>query len=172
MVDAVVGFLNSVKEDPQFSDDLYVTTGTMFTDEEVTNVWLDYETGLPPQDPFVWFFAEPNGGTVENCAQVWIKEESTGKTSGFNDPTCSSPPVACQDIGKVTLTFRGYTLLFSEKFRQKKDYLGLCRQSAIDTTYSMARGDVNKKRFFSGNRGWKLYWEQNTYSIMRTSIQT
>ena len=64
-----------------YARDLLVTTGTMFTDEKVTNVWLDVETGLPPQDPFVWFFAEPNSGTVENCAQVWIKEGSTGKTS-------------------------------------------------------------------------------------------
>ena len=31
----------------------------------------------------------------------------------------------------------------------------------MDQTFTMANGDINEKRFFSGNFGWKIYWESS-----------
>ena len=38
---------------------------------------------------------------------------------------------------------------------------GLCSETAMDTFYTMVNGDVGLKRFFSGNFGWKIYWEKS-----------
>ena len=105
---ALVDFLWSVKEGPQFTQDQFISTGTMYTDEKVTNVWRHYETGQPPEDPLSWYFGEPNGGKVENCAQLWTRIDSGKKGSGFNDASCTEKvPVACEDVGLVKLTLRG-----------------------------------------------------------------
>ena len=115
-VQEVVKFLFSVKDDVQFSDSQDISTGTMYTDHEVTNVWREFETGQPPLDPFQWFYAEPNGGLVENCAEIWAKEEGNKRSSGFNDESCASArPTACQDIGLVKLTLRGKLEVFPSK---------------------------------------------------------
>ena len=108
-VAAVSSFLYSILDDPAFSETSWVSTGTMFTDEDVTNVWVDYETGNLPEDKFSWFFGEPNGGNVENCAELWGKAEADGgKTNGFNDIACSRPvQTACEDVGSVKLMLRG-----------------------------------------------------------------
>ena len=31
----------------------------------------------------------------------------------------------------------------------------------MDKLYTMVNGDINKKRFFSGNFGWKIHWESS-----------
>ena len=63
-VAAVSNFLYSILDDPAFSETSWVSTGTMFTDEDVTNVWVNHETGNLPKDKFSWFFEEPNGGNA------------------------------------------------------------------------------------------------------------
>ena len=108
--DEVAAYLGTIKDDPAWTENLDVTTYTMFTDEEEFNVWKNYETGELPQDPLDWAFAEPNGGMVENCAQVRInKDEETGRWVGsYNDRSCTDPiAVACQGIGEVLITLRG-----------------------------------------------------------------
>jgi len=37
--------------------------------------------------------------------------------------------------------------------------VGLCSLTYMDQTYTMVNGDINKKRYFSGNQGWKIYWD-------------
>ena len=110
--DEVVAYLATIKEDPAWTENLAVTTYTMLTDEEEFNVWKNYETGELPEDPLNWAFGEPNGGMVENCAQIWISKDEQGRWVGsYNDQTCTKPtPVACQDIGEVLLTLRGIVL--------------------------------------------------------------
>ena len=107
----MVAFLGSIKDDPAWDDDLFVTTFTMFTDEEEFNVWRNYETGEEPEDPLDWSFGEPNGGMVENCAQIWVNpdpDDSGNWVGSFNDGTCFYPvAVACEGVEKVVLTFRG-----------------------------------------------------------------
>ena len=39
---------------------------------------------------------------------------------------------------------------------------GLCAETAMDTFYTMVNGDMGLKRFFSGNFGWKIYWETSS----------
>ena len=109
-VAAVSNFLYSILDDPAFSETSWVSTGTMFTDEDVTNVWVNHETGNLPKDKFSWFFGEPNGGNVENCAELWGKAEADGrKTNGFNDIACSRPvQTACEDVGLVKILLRGH----------------------------------------------------------------
>ena len=51
--------------------------------------------------------------------------------------------IACEDVGDIVIKFRG-----------------ICRFSLIDNTYTMVEGDMNKKRFFVGNTGWKIYWDE------------
>ena len=109
-LNADVDYLRSLKEDTAWNihaEDL--TTYTMLTDEEQFNVWKNYETGELPEYPLVWNFGEPNGGMVENCAQIWIKKNAEGEWTGtFNDQTCTKPvPVACEGVGEVVLTLRG-----------------------------------------------------------------
>ena len=107
-VKALVDFLWSVKEDPLSTPGQYMTTVTMYTDEKVTNVWRHHQTGLPPKDPLNFYFGEPNGGEVENCAQLWTRIDSGKKGSGFNDGSCTQKvSVACEDVGLVKLTLRG-----------------------------------------------------------------
>ena len=36
----------------------------------------------------------------------------------------------------------------------------------MDKVYTMVNGDKNQKRFFSGNFGWKIYWE-NTIQVYK-----
>ena len=116
-LNAVVDYLLSLKEDTAWSihaEDL--TTYTMLTDEEQFNVWKNYETGELPEYPLVWNFGEPNGGMVENCAQIWIKKNAEGEWTGtFNDQTCTKPvPVACEGVGEVVLTLRGIGLGYKQ----------------------------------------------------------
>lgn len=109
-VEDLVDFLISIKEDPLYLTEGFMRTVSMFTDEETTNVWSHHETGLLPQDAFKWFYAEPNGGKVENCAELWVKEDASngGYVSGFNDNSCSEPlPVACQDLQASRFLLRG-----------------------------------------------------------------
>ena len=80
-VKALVNYMWSVSEDPHFTQGLFIRTNTMYTDENMTNVWRHYETGQPPKDPLNWYFGEPNGGKVENCAQLWILKDSGQKGS-------------------------------------------------------------------------------------------
>ena len=157
----MVAYLGSIKDDPAWTNGMEVSTHTMFTDEEKFNVWRNYETGELPEDPLEWAFAEPNGGMVENCAQIWINQDENGNWVGmYNDAACSSPrSVACEGIGEVVLTFRGeicMTIIAS-----KRPLIGLCSLTAMDQTYTMVNGDINEKRFFSGNFGWKIYWESS-----------
>ena len=118
----VAAYLGTIKDDPAWTENLDVTSYTMFTDEEEFNVWKNYETGELPEDPLVWAFAEPNGGMVENCAQVWINKDEKGKWVGsYNDQTCTKPvAVACQGIGEVLLTLRGiYVAILLTSFISK-----------------------------------------------------
>ena len=134
--DEVATFLGTIKDDPSWSENMDVTTYTMFTDEKEFNVWKNYETGELPQDPLNWNFAEPNGGMVENCAQVWInKDEDTGRWVGsYNDQTCTKPaPVACQGIGAVLLTLRGRII----KEGLNKAFVGLGSCDNVQTKRSI-----------------------------------
>ena len=157
----VVAYLGSIKDDPAWTKGMEVSTYTMFTDEEKFNVWKNYETGELPKDPLEWAFAEPNGGMVENCAQIWINQDENGNWVGmYNDAACSNPrSVACEGIGEVVLTFRGEICMTI--FATKRPLIGLCSLTAMDQTYTMVNGDINEKRFFSGNFGWKIYWESS-----------
>ena len=42
--------------------------------------------------------------------------------------------------------------------------VGLCSKTLMDKVYTMVNGDKNQKRFFSGNFGWQIYWE-NTLQV-------
>ena len=150
-VNSVAAFLGKIVENPKYDETSSISTYTMYTDEKEFNVWRHRETGKLPVDPLEWNIWEPNGGMVENCAELRIVlvEPSDGEESkyiaAFNDFTCSNPiPVACEDIGELLLKFRG-----------------ICRYSIIDTTYSMIEGDKNKKRFLAGNTGWMIFWDSN-----------
>ena len=145
--DAIVDFLGkNVKENPKFDDSIYISTYTMYNDEEEYNVWRHAETGKLPEDPLIWNSGEPNGDMVENCAELRFagkSEDGTKFVGGFNDYRCDNKiPVLCEGIGDVVVRFRG-----------------ICKFSLIDTTYTMLDGDINGKRFFGGNTGWKIYWD-------------
>ena len=86
---------------------------------------------------------EPNGGMVENCAQLVNIEESGGLVL-YNDLACyrQDQPHICQDIGEIVITIRG-----------------ICKNSLMDTSFSMVEGDINGKRFFAGTTGWKIFWD-------------
>ena len=59
------------------------------------------------------------------------------------DAPCSAIfPVVCEDVGEIVIKLRG-----------------MCKHSKIDTTYTMVEGDTNKKRFFAGKTGWKIFWD-------------
>ena len=105
----VVDFLGFVKEDPAWNKGLDITTYSKFTDEGEFNVWKDYITGEKPKDPLSWNFGEPNGGMIENCAQIWTRKDGNGKWVGsFNDFDCNRPmAVACEGVGEVLLILRG-----------------------------------------------------------------
>ena len=105
----VTSYLGGLKDDPAWSSTLDTRTYTMFTDEQQFNVWRDFETGELPEDPLVWGFGEPNGGNVENCADLMTVSDKKGGWMGrFNDDSCDQPrPVACQGIGNIILTLRG-----------------------------------------------------------------
>ena len=109
--DNVVQFMGGIREDPAFTKDMWITTHTLYTDKDEFNVWRNRETGELPEFDFKWGYAEPNGGMIENCAEVRILEmkNEDGQWVGyFNDMTCTSPiRQTCQDIGEVTLTLRG-----------------------------------------------------------------
>ena len=144
---AVAAFLGTrIKENPKYDDSIDARTYSSFTDEEELNVWVDFHTGKPAEDPLNWNGAEPNGGMVENCNNLLAEKDQQGKyLATYIDVTCPWPVAnVCEDIGDVIIKFRG-----------------LCKASLIDTTYIMVEGDVNKKRFFAGNTGWRIYWDDD-----------
>ena len=148
-VNAVVTFLGeNIKENPKYDESISISTYTMYTDEKEFNVWRHRETDELPTDPLIWNVGEPNGGMVENCAQLLVQssvDDESKYIATFNDFTCTNPvPVACEDIGDILLKFRG-----------------ICKYSLIDTTYTMIEGDKNKKRFFAGNTGWRIFWDND-----------
>ena len=118
-----------------------------YTDAAEFNVWRHYETGELPDEPLIWNEAEPNGGMVENCAQLVVKEERAKRTVLYNDLTCtykgSSARTVCQDMKEIVVKLRG-----------------MCKYSRIDTTFSMIEGEINQKRYFSGNTGWRIFWDK------------
>ena len=158
-VNEVVTFLGkNVKENPKF-DDNYDALATImwYTDEKEFNVWRHYETGELPLDPIMWNIGEPNGAMVENCAILLVKP-STQDESKYNafgiDVTCGHDfPLVCENIGELSLKLRG-----------------ICKNSLIDTSYAMIEGATNKKRYFAGNTGWKIYWD-NSGELWRLSNQ-
>ena len=114
-INEILDWLVSMKEDPEFYENMKMDIHTMFNDEEHPNVWKNYETNNLPQDPFDWNFGEPNGGAMENCAQLLVKRNPEisnpikwiGK---FNDIPCSQLlPVACEHVVKV-FTLRDNTM--------------------------------------------------------------
>ena len=108
--DSVVSFMAGVRDDSAWTEDLWVTTFTTFTDDDEFNVWKDYETGKVRETPFNWGFGEPNGGMIENCAEIRISDkDSEGNRYGYlNDLACTNIiGVTCEDIGDVVLTLRG-----------------------------------------------------------------
>ena len=146
---AIGDFLGKeIKLNEKYDEDIQTSTYTMYTDKREFNVWRHFETEELPIDPLVFNGGEPNGGMVENCAQLMIQpslEDKTKFSAIFNDLTCKTPlSIACEGVGDILIKFRG-----------------ICRYSLIDTTYTMVEGDMNKKRFFAGNTGWKIYWEED-----------
>jgi hypothetical protein len=138
---SAVNFLaKDIMENPKYSKVSWMNPYSMYTDEKELNVWRHYETGELPTDPLIMNSREPNGGMVENCAQLVVPPTEAAR---FNDNTCEAPTVvACEDIGGIVIKFRG-----------------ICKYSLIDTTYSMVEGDLNEKRFFAGNTGWRIFWD-------------
>jgi hypothetical protein len=144
---SVVNFLDEdIMDNPKYSEVELMRPYTMYTDSKEFSVWRHYETGELPTEPLVWDSGEPNGGMVENCAQLVVTGEKAKRAVAFNDNTCEAPMiVACEDIGDVVIKFRG-----------------ICKSSLIDTTYLMVEGDVNQKRFFAGNTGWRIFWDADS----------
>ena len=140
-------FGKEIELNPKYDDTVRSSTYTMYTDKREFNVWRHFETEELPKDALVFNGGEPNGGMVENCAQLFIQpslDDKTKFTAIFNDLTCKSPlSIACEDVGDIVIKFRG-----------------ICRFSLIDSTYTMVEGDMNKKRYFAGNTGWKIYWDE------------
>ena len=116
--------------------------------ESVPSHPVDVHTGELPTDPLNWNGAEPNGGMVENCNHLMIEKDPQDDMkylAAYIDVTCPYPgAIACEDIGDIVIKFRG-----------------ICKYSLIDTTYTMVEGDMNKKRFFAGNTGWKIFWDED-----------
>ena len=84
-------------------------------------------------------------------------------------------------VNLLTYFFIATLLVFSFLKRSPKDiggfrepYIpGLCAETAMDTFYTMVNGDIGLKRFFSGNFGWKIYWEKssNVLTTLRLYIK-
>ena len=108
--DEVVQYLGGIKEDSAWSESLNFNIFTIHTDDKEFNVWRNYITGELPKFTLPWAYAEPNGGMIENCAQVWeLRKKKDGKwTASVNDCTCGNLlPVVCEGVGTVRLTLRG-----------------------------------------------------------------
>ena len=145
---AVVQFVSDIMDNPKY-DRLgkLLNPWVAYTDAAEFNVWRHYETGELPDEPLTWNEAEPNGGMVENCAQLVVKEERAKRTVLYNDLTCTykgdSARTVCQDMKEIVVKLRG-----------------MCKYSRIDTTFSMIEGEINQKRYFSGNTGWRIFWDE------------
>ena len=153
-VDAVLNFLGKeIKENDKYDDSLSISISIPYTDVEEDTFFIHYETGLPPEDPLPWCDSQPNGGMVECCGIFGDiqKDENNKYTSYLFDCPCTAQlPVLCEDVGEIVLEIRG-----------------MCEFSKIDTTYMLVEGDINKKRFFAGKTGWRLFWdiEDNSWKL-------
>ena len=143
---AVVDFVGEIIDNPKYARiQKEHVPFVPYTDIDELNVWRHYETGELPNEEFIWNTAEPNGGMVENCANLVIKGGKEERRLLFNDITCTYElPTVCQGVQEIVVKLRG-----------------LCKYSQMDTTFSMVEGDLNGKRYFSGNTGWKLFWDDD-----------
>ena len=57
-------------------------------------------------------------------------------------------PVLCEDVGEIVVEIHG-----------------MCKFSKIDTIFTRVEGVTNKKRFFVGRTGWRLFWDGNLWSL-------
>ena len=135
-----------VKENPKFAEiEDRLSSFTMYNDEEEFNVWRHRDTDELPSDPLIWNIGEPNGGMLANCAELMVQlsADKSSYIATVNDMGCDALlPVACEDIGDLLFTLRG-----------------ICKNSLIDTTFTMVEGDKNMKRFLAGNLGWRIFWD-------------
>ena len=99
--------------------------------------------------------AEPNGENGENCLQYTLiirnldKEDETVPSLVGRDYSCTGKrAVLCEN---------------TRKFVGK--LFGLCKETLFDTTYLLPQNPIgngdNMRRYFFGNRGWKMAWDDD-----------
>ena len=149
-VQGVLKFLGKdIGENEKYDDTLLLSTYSSYTDEIEDMAWIHYESKLTPIDPLPWSKDQPDGGMAERCGFFSeVQKVGSKYTSALWDLPCNVlRPVVCEDIGEVVLKIRG-----------------LCENTRIDTTFTMVEGDKNKKRFFAGSTGWRLFWDTGSDS--------
>ena len=155
---AVFNFLaKEIVENEKYKDITHALVYIPYTDEEEDMNFIHYETGQPPIDPLPWSNSQPNGGMVECCGHVnrIVKDDNGEYTSTLIDMPCSAVmPVLCEDVGEIVLEIRG-----------------MCKFSKIDTTFTLVEGVTNKKRFFVGRTGWRLFWDGNLWSLSSPNFE-
>ena len=73
-----------------------------------------------------------------------ISQDKEKRAYALHDVSCAAnlQGLVCEGIQTVVIKLRG-----------------VCEFSQMDNTFSMVEGDINKRRFFVGNTGWKIFWD-------------
>ena len=139
---------------------------TLFTDNAMEGNWTHVDLSQPPPD-IIWHLSEPNGENGENCLQYTLivanKDTENEKVTSLvgRDYSCKGKrSFLCENTRKFTGTM-----------------YGLCKVTSFDTTYLLSQTpsgfDDGKelRRFFVGNFGWQMKWD-NDQSLWKLASKT
>ena len=133
---------------------------TLWNDIEKEGTWKHVDPSHPPPD-IVWHLAEPNGESGENCLQygLVVIDKDTDKE---RIPSIVGRDYSCDGVKSILCEN-------TRKFTGK--IFGLCSKTEFDTTYILpsdpSRTEWSLMRYFFGNFGWKMAWddEEKHWSI-------
>ena len=128
---------------------------TLWNDIEMEGNWTHVDLSQPPPD-ITWHLTEPNGEIGENCLQYTAIVTNRGTENE-----------------KLVLVGRDYSCKGSFAFLCENTrkftgiIYGLCKETYFDTIFLLSQTPSGIelgseiRRFFSGNFGWKMAWDND-----------
>ena len=130
------------------------------TDQRTEGVWQWADGGMCPYRDWHTGGGEPNGGTGENCANVWGAEHLSGRdTMSWNDITCEAElPYVCATGPRDSASGRagaGGRFIVFETPLNLADAMELCEgQGRAIASIKSERDNNAVVRLLNGRAGW------------------
>ena len=168
-VETALAFFKDLWHNPSWSQDVWQMGIflTLSTDREVEGNWTNVDPSQPPPD-ILWNLTEPNGETGENCLAYHLNVNNQGTANEKIDSLIGIDITCKLEMGVLCENTR--------KFSGR--LYGLCKATSFDTIYllnqkpSGINDGYDMRRYFSGNSGWQMAWDNGIKAWRLASKQT